>query len=1256
MKKLILFAALAALMIPFASATVPLGYVQLSGTYLQDSTGTMVANATISFAPVNASGVPISYQVNGHGQAIFSPVTALVTGGAFTVQLADTALTNPVNVCFAVTVTDNVSGKSVLGPGYNCVQPAGSGVAVTGPNAWCTAAGASGGTCNFDLYIPNEAALVVTQVGPTGPPGTNGNTLWNGTSAPSSGLGLNGDFYLNTASSCLYGPKASGAWPTLCTMLATGPTGAAGTNGNTIWNGTSAPSSGLGANGDFYLNTVSSCLYGPKASGAWPTPCTSLIGPQGAAGPQGATGPPGSGGGGGSYTLPIAQPGTLGGVKPDGSSCTVNASTGVLSCVGSGGGVASVAGTAPVVSSGGSTPAISMHVSDASDNGYLASADWAAFNGKQAALSLLKGTYVDGDMCTYTASGTLLNCNTAIPSGSIVNVNSASVGSPNFNNSVPAADPGFVTGTFKVSGSNVSVEVPGMTSTRIVSGANVIFTGDSAQVDDGNNVLGADTTATAVSCTSSGLCTITVPNSYIANQWVDFHGASGFSPSCLGIGPSGTGYYGTRTQLFQVLAAGLSSAQIEVQSNCTATTGTGGLLEDATFFLPVQAAATPAFSGVNAWYLRNGIDVASIYGGTTGLVCEQATNFTAMFGDLLPSVTGKPLYLLSEAGANDIFRGDSISHLKGCFQSFWSQAHAAGAYIIQNTIPLIPGSYGADNSGPTADLNNWLIVQGKNMTNVSAGQYWDYAGVDMRTYGKMSDPFSAPLIALVSQAWDAALASPGTSGFTLTSCNPVTDCAQLSTINAYIYEQVTTAAFVARHNSDAGTGSDYSIYISMYGLIPFLGFNFAWNGGQPFLVGMRQGSGSMPNGVIPGTDSLCWNTSTSGGSSQFNDGVIGFSIDASNNYIDVGSCTTNDYSKPLRSAGLGGPATAPSGSCSLPGEWVLSQDGAATRCLGGTWATFSGGGGGGLSGMTAGQVPLAATPSTATSSKPLAGTGAGIATGPTTTTLNDCVKYGDTVGTLADAGAACGSGGGLTLTTTGSGGAATYNGGTLNIPVYSGGSGSSGPTFDQYTYVSEQSGSLAYITSPSMTVAAGDLVVIFCRSASTFTFTSSPSESWNALPGVSQSSLARMGWAIIGTAGVHTFTCTPTTSTGSMASIVLDFSGTGTTLNGSTNFYDNNTNNPVYSNDSGSVLTTTQRTINVFCATTGSVSHGWWFTNRINGVPAVLAGVSGATLQANSDSACTYTISPFAMPNAVADMLYGGSTSNWAGTFAAFNY
>ena len=41
---------------------------------------------------------------------------------------------------------------------------------------------------------------------------------------------------------------------------------------------------------------------------------------------------------------------------------------------------------------------------------------YGAAAARQANLSLLAGTYVNGDMCTYTASGTLLNCNTAIPS------------------------------------------------------------------------------------------------------------------------------------------------------------------------------------------------------------------------------------------------------------------------------------------------------------------------------------------------------------------------------------------------------------------------------------------------------------------------------------------------------------------------------------------------------------------------------------------------------------------------------------------------------------------------------------------------------------------------------------------------------------------------------------------------------------------------------------------------------------------------
>jgi hypothetical protein len=140
-----------------AVATTPLGYVALSCSSLQDSTGTLITNATISFAPVNSSGVPISYQVNGKGQAIYTPVTAQVSSGACAIQIADTALTVPANVCFSVGITDNASGNALLGPGYTCVQPAGSGVAVT--SGWCTAAtSTAGGACNFDTYAPTLAA------------------------------------------------------------------------------------------------------------------------------------------------------------------------------------------------------------------------------------------------------------------------------------------------------------------------------------------------------------------------------------------------------------------------------------------------------------------------------------------------------------------------------------------------------------------------------------------------------------------------------------------------------------------------------------------------------------------------------------------------------------------------------------------------------------------------------------------------------------------------------------------------------------------------------------------------------------------------------------------------------------------------------------------------------------------------------------------------------------------------------------------
>ena len=49
---------------------------------------------------------------------------------------------------------------------------------------------------------------------------------------------------------------------------------------------------------------------------------------------------------------------------------------------GGGGGVSSVTGTAPIASSGGANPAISISQATASTNGYLSSTDWTTFNNK----------------------------------------------------------------------------------------------------------------------------------------------------------------------------------------------------------------------------------------------------------------------------------------------------------------------------------------------------------------------------------------------------------------------------------------------------------------------------------------------------------------------------------------------------------------------------------------------------------------------------------------------------------------------------------------------------------------------------------------------------------------------------------------------------------------------------------------------------------------------------------------------------------
>ena len=130
--------------------------------------------------------------------------------------------------------------------------------------------------------------------GPAGPPGPIGLTGARGATGPMGPTGARGPagpmgLRGATGARGLMGPMGptgpTGASGPAGPSGPTGPQGPAGTNGTTVLSGTMTPSSSLGAVGDFYLDTATVTLYGPKTSTGWPASGTSLVGPQGPAGP-----------------------------------------------------------------------------------------------------------------------------------------------------------------------------------------------------------------------------------------------------------------------------------------------------------------------------------------------------------------------------------------------------------------------------------------------------------------------------------------------------------------------------------------------------------------------------------------------------------------------------------------------------------------------------------------------------------------------------------------------------------------------------------------------------------------------------------------------------------------------------------------------------------------------------------------------------------------------------------------------------------
>ena len=74
-----------------------------------------------------------------------------------------------------------------------------------------------------------------------------------------------------------------------------GPTGPSGADGQTILSGTIDPTT-EGSDGDFYINTTSDTIWGPKAGGSWAGTSENIVGPTGPSGSDGSDGAAGADG------------------------------------------------------------------------------------------------------------------------------------------------------------------------------------------------------------------------------------------------------------------------------------------------------------------------------------------------------------------------------------------------------------------------------------------------------------------------------------------------------------------------------------------------------------------------------------------------------------------------------------------------------------------------------------------------------------------------------------------------------------------------------------------------------------------------------------------------------------------------------------------------------------------------------------------------------------------------------------------------
>lgn len=238
-----------------------------------------------------------------------------------------------------------------------------------------------------------------------------------------------------------------------------------------------------------------------------------------------------------------------------------------------------------------------------------------------------------------------------------------------------------------------------------------VWTGEST-INDDTGVLGPTITLSSWSC-ASGTCTFTNTgtNGLVVGDWVDVQGATGWFVPAAPVAVASTGY-----GQFQVLSTGLSSTQFEISYALNTGSGTGGTVGVATYQLPYLMSTLPFFK--NHGTVKKILD--------SNYYCANIdADFTTLFYADSPAATGNnPEYFILDGCKNDIAIGTSVADIETHMSSIMTKAHAIGYITMGQT--MIPSPWDdATLQEHWRQVNVWWRGQGKSATNAASGAYWD---------------------------------------------------------------------------------------------------------------------------------------------------------------------------------------------------------------------------------------------------------------------------------------------------------------------------------------------------------------------------------------------------------------------------------------------------------------------------------------------------------------------------------------------------